>query len=196
MPGVPPASGKQPSPGGGLGAGTPWVKPCEHQDVPDPLGQALGALRGRREGGSRYQVPEAVHGPAVAVLPLRLLPVVLLDVAQVLLPHLPAGGLGLLPEDQEDWEWPLDQGGTGWGGCTWTRSPGAGPSMCWEGCGEQDLPLDIPWHRDSSTLPRPPPGQDPAQPSRASSSPRVRAMAPGWGQPEWGQGLGAGKIWI
>lgn len=91
MPGVPPTSGKQPSPGGGLGAGTPWIKPCEHQDVPDPLGQALGAQRGRREGGSRYQGPEAVHGRAVAVLPLPLLPVVLLDVAQVLLPGSPCG---------------------------------------------------------------------------------------------------------
>lgn len=107
MPGVPPTSGKQPSPGGGLGAGTPWIKPCEHQDVPDPLGQALGARRGRREGGSRYQGPEAVHGRAVAVLPLPLLPVVLLDVAQVLLPGSPCGwprapargseGLGMAP---------------------------------------------------------------------------------------------------
>lgn len=46
--------------------------------------------------GGRYQVPVVVHGQAEAVPPLRLLPVVLLDAPQVLLPDLPASGLSLL----------------------------------------------------------------------------------------------------
>lgn len=57
-----------------------------------------GGVSGEGAGHvGRYQVPVVVHGQAEGVLPLRLLPVVLLDAPQVLLPDLPAGGLGLLP---------------------------------------------------------------------------------------------------
>lgn len=80
----------------GLGVAGPWV----HREVPGPqirlwLHQGVpGEGAGRI---SRYQVPVVVHGQAEGVMSPRFFLVVLLDALQVLLPDLPADGLGLLP---------------------------------------------------------------------------------------------------
>lgn len=68
----------------------------------------------------RYQVPVVVHGQAEAVLPLCLLPVVPLDAPQVLLPHLPASGLSLLPRIRRV---PQERGDTE---CPWVTAPAQG----------------------------------------------------------------------
>lgn len=177
-----------PTSGSALGAGTAWVKPCEHQAVPDALEQALAAPRGTQ--GWWQQVP----GPRNGSWPG----------GSCASPATPPGcaagcGAGSAPRSACGRPQPPARGAERSGMTPGSRGPrvdktplsrtqqvqgglwGAGPTPGYSLAWRLFHPCQASSRAGSGAV---------AQPSRASSTPRDRdrAMAPGWGQREGARG--------